>query len=219
MSAAFERFRYAFFDDPASARDGLDMSSLEALEGDERGQAETMLLAFLPDSRAVIGLGALRSRKAEAQLVRLFEVERKQQIEARNNAAMQPDGPDQWHPSAMLYLAQALWRIHSDPRWPQAAIEVLSSARDWVFRHEAVQALDGVGEPAAVQALTDALDDTEPLVRHAAARALLKLHRLPEEALDPQAVTIRVMPKDAARRDAARREILAVIAGRTVVGQ
>lgn len=217
MSAAFERFKYSFFDDPASARDGLDMPSLETLEGDERGQAEAMLLAFLPDSRAVIGLGVLRSGKAEAQLERLFGAERKQQIEARNHAAMQPGGPDQWHPSAMLHLAQALWRIHPDPRWPQAVIEVISLARDWVLRHEAVQALDGVGEPAAVQALTNALDDAEPLVRHAAARALLKLHRPPEEALDPQAVTIRVMSKDAARRDAARGEILAVIAGRTVV--
>jgi hypothetical protein len=167
----------------------------------------------------VIGLGGLRSGKAEAQLERLFEAERKRQIEARSNAAMQPGGPEEWHPSAMLYLARALWRIHPDPRWPQAAVEILSSARDWVFRHEAVQALDGVGEPVAVQALTDALDDAEPLVRHAAARALLKLHRLPEEALDPQAMTIRVMSKDAARRDAARREILAVMAGRTGVGQ
>jgi HEAT repeat protein len=219
MSTTFERFRYSFFEDPASARDGLDMSSLEALEGDERGQAEAMLLAFLPDSRAVIGLGALRSGKAEAHLERLFEVERKQQIEARNNAAMQPGGADQWHPSAMLYLAQALWRIHPDPRWPQAAIEVISSAHDWVFRHEAVRALDGVGEPVAVQALTDALYDAEPLVRHAAGHALLKLHRRPEEALDPQATTIRVMSKDAARREAARREILAVVAGRTVAEQ
>ena len=219
MSTAFERFSYSFFEDPAAARDGLDMSSLEALEGDERGQAEAMLLAFLPDSRAVIGLGVLRSGKAEPQLERLFEAERKQQIEARNNAATPPGATDQWHPSAMLYLAQALWRIHPDPRWPRAAIEVISSARDWVFRHEAVQALDGVGDPAAVQALTDALDDAEPLVRHAAGRALLKLHRLPEEALDPQATTIRMMSKDTARREAARREILAVIAGRAVVKQ
>jgi HEAT repeat protein len=218
MSASFDRFRYSFFEDPASARDGLDVSSLEALEGDERGQAETMLLAFLPDSRAVIGLGVLRSGKAEPQLERLFEAERKQQIEARHNAA-QPGAPDEWHPSAMLYLARALWRIHPASSWPQAVIEVLSSARDWVFRHEAVQALDGIGEPAAVKALTDALDDAEPLVRHAAARALLKLHRLPEEALDPQAMTIRVMSRDAARREEARREILAVIAGRTVPEQ
>jgi HEAT repeat protein len=217
MSATFDRFKFSFFEDPTSARDGLDISSLRALEGDERQKAETLLLAFLPDSRAVIGLGVLRSRQAESALTRLFYAERKQQIDARNKAAMQPGGSDEWHPSAMLYLAQALWRIRRDPSWPQAAIEVLSSAQDWMFRQEAVQALDGVNEPIAVQTLTSALDDAEPLVRHAAARTLLRLHRLPEEALDPQAVTIRVMAKDAARRENAKREILAAIAGRTLV--
>ena len=206
MSDAFDRFKFSFFEDPMSARDGLDIASLEALEGDERARAETLLLAFLPDARAVIGLGTLRSRKAEPELARLFEAERKLQIEA--------NGPDQWHPSAMLYLAQALWRIHPEPRWPQAAIEVLSSAHDWVFRHEAVLALDGVGEPFAVRALTDALDDAEPLVRHGAARALLKLHGLTAALTDPHAVTIRVMSKDAARHDAAKRDILAAIAER-----
>jgi hypothetical protein len=215
MSARFERFRYSFFEDPTSARDGLDICSLKALEGEEREQAETLLLDFLPDSRAVIGLGVLRSARAEAALARLFETERQQQIKSRKHVSMQPGGADEWHPSALLYLAQALWRIHPEAHWPQAVVEVLSSAQDWVFRHEAVQALDGVSDPIAVQALTDALDDVEPLVRHAAARALLKLHRLPEEALDPQAVTIRLMSQDAARREAARREILAVIAGRT----
>jgi HEAT repeat protein len=91
---------------------------------------------------------------------------------------------------------------------------VLSSAHDWVFRHEAVQALDGVGEPAAVQALIHALDEPDPLVRHGAARPLLKLHGLRAALTDPHAVTIRVMSKDAARRDAARRDILAAIAER-----
>ena len=150
MSAAFQRFRYSFFEDPTSARDGLDTSALAALEGDDRRHAEIMLLGFLPDARAVIGLGVLRSRAAEPKLAALFEAERKQQIAARQDARMQPGGSDEWHPSALFYLAHALWRIEPDSRWPQAAIEVLSSAPHWVFRQEAVQALQDVSEPAAV---------------------------------------------------------------------
>ena len=217
MSAAFQRFRYSFFEDPTSARDGLDTPALTALEGDERRHAEIMLLGFLPDARAVIGLGVLRSRAAEPKLAALFEAERKQQIAARQDARMQPGGSDEWHPSALFYLAHALWRIEPDSRWPQAAIEVLSSAPHWVFRQEAVQALQDVSEPAAVQALIHALDDTEPLVRHAAARGLLTLYGLPADPADPQAMAIRVMSSDAARHDHARQEILAAIAGRTAV--
>lgn len=217
MSDAFDRFRYSFFEDPTSARDGLDIASLRAIEDYERGEAERLLLAFLPDARAVIGLGVLRSAKAEVELSRLFDTERKQQIDARNDPAMQPGGSNEWYPSAMLYLAQALWRIRPEPRWPQAVIEVLASARDWVFRHEAVLVLAGIGEPDAVEALVNAFDDEEPLVRHGAARALLTLHGLPADFTDPQAVTIRIMSRDAARRETARLEILAVIAGRALV--
>lgn len=219
MSAAFQRFRYSFFEDPMSARDGLDTPALTELTGDERRHAEVMLLGFLPDARAVIGLGALRSRAAEPKLTALFEAERKQQIAARQDARMQPGGSDEWHPSALLYLAHALWRIEPDSRWPQAAIEVLSSAPHWVFRQEAVQALEDVNEPAAVQALIHALDDTEPLVRHAAARGLLTLYDLRADPADPQAadsqaLAIRVMSSDAARHDQAKQEILAAIANR-----
>jgi hypothetical protein len=42
-SPAFERFRFSFFEDPLSARDGLDMEALAAQEGEERTQAEDML--------------------------------------------------------------------------------------------------------------------------------------------------------------------------------
>jgi hypothetical protein len=217
MSAAFERFRFSFFEDPTSARDALNISTLTALEGDERTQAETMLLAFLPDSRAVIGLGVLRSRLARAELARLFDDERAQQIQARVDVAMQPGGPSEWYPSAMLYLAHALWRIDPDPRWPQAAIEVLSPASDWVFRQSAVEALYGVNEPLAVQALTLELDDTEPLVRYAAARGLLALYGLPSQSFDPQHMMVRVMSNEAARHDSGKHDILNAIAGRTAV--
>ena len=75
MSAAFERFRFSFFEDPNSAREGLDLVPLTHLADDERDRAEDMLLSYLPDTRAVIGLGVLRSRRTEGKLVRLFEAE------------------------------------------------------------------------------------------------------------------------------------------------
>ena len=70
-SPAFERFRFSFFEDPDSPRNGLDIKALAALEGEERSRAEDMLLQYLPDTRAVIGLGALGSRRAEPALVQL----------------------------------------------------------------------------------------------------------------------------------------------------
>jgi len=74
-STAFERFRFSFFEDPDSPRNGLDMEALAALEGEERSRAEDMLLQYLPDARGVIGLGALGSRRAETALVQLLEAE------------------------------------------------------------------------------------------------------------------------------------------------
>jgi hypothetical protein len=42
-SAAFERFRFSFFEDPDSPRNGLDMKALAALEGEERTEPATRL--------------------------------------------------------------------------------------------------------------------------------------------------------------------------------
>jgi len=86
MSDAFKRFEWSFFEDPKSAQDALDMASLAALSGDERARAEDMLIAFLPDSRAVIGLGVLRSKKAEPALRLLFDEKLKEQAKAARDA-------------------------------------------------------------------------------------------------------------------------------------
>lgn len=210
MSAAFERFKFSFFEDPKSAQDALDSAALEQLQGDERARAEDMLIDFLPDARGVIGLGVLRSRRAEPLLVRLFEAER-QQLAAKTGA------DTGWYPFALLYLARALWLIDPNPRWPAAAIDVLESPDVWAARQEAAEALYGVRDPAAARALTKALDDSEPFVRHHAARSLLAAYGLPAEPIDPQAVIIRVMSDDATRRDSAKRDILAAIAGRQLL--
>jgi hypothetical protein len=113
------------------------MAALAALEGEERTRAEEMLLQYLPDTRGVIGLGALRSRRAEPALVQLFEAE-------------QGSGG-----SAQIYLAKALWQIRPDPRWLEAVIEVLACADEPMRRLTAAEALYGFCDPAAVSALVN----------------------------------------------------------------
>ncbi|MEA2908701.1 MAG: hypothetical protein QOJ15_782 [Bradyrhizobium sp.] len=128
-SPAFERFRFSFFEDPDSPRNGLDMAALAALEGEERSLAEDMLLQYLPDTRGAIGLGALRSHRAEPALVQLFEA-----------------GPGSGG-SAQIYLAKALWQIRPDPRWLEAVIGVLASADEPMRRQTAAEALCGFPIP------------------------------------------------------------------------
>jgi hypothetical protein len=200
-SAAFERFRFSFFEDPDSPRNGLDMKALAALEGEERSRAEDMLLRYLPDTRGVIGLGALGSRRAEPALMQLFEAE-----QGSNG-------------SAQIYLAKALWQIRPDPRWLEAVIEVLASADEPMRRLTAAEALYHIRDPVSVAALVKALDDSEGLVRHHAARGLLALHGLPDHSNDPQHMMYRVMSDDAERHEGGKRDILAAIAGRPISAQ
>jgi hypothetical protein len=207
QSAAFKRFRFSFFDDPNSARDGLDEAALAELSGEERERAEGMLIAFLPDSRAIIGLGVLRSRLAEPQLMRLFTTER---------ALAAGQLPDEFYNAYQLvYLATALWRIRPDPRWVEAITDVLARSGEWTSRQEAAMALYAIRAPAAEAALTKALDDPQGLVRHHASRALLALHGTGSQ-MNPTDMTIRIMSEDAARREGGKRDILSAIEGRPI---
>lgn len=208
MPTAFERFRFSFFEDKNSAREGLDLAALGELAGEERARAEDMLIAYLPDARGVIGLGELRSRRAEPQLRALFEAEHGAQL-ARG---------DDWYPYGLIDLARALWQIDPDPRWPAAIIAVLKSAADPIQRETAAEALRDVNDPATVDALIGALDDPEPLVRHHAGRGLLLIHGvtsgLATPPVDPGHMIYRVMSQDPARREGGKRDILAAITGR-----
>jgi HEAT repeat protein len=215
MSAAFERFKYSFFEDPTSAQDALDRASLASLQGDERTRAEDMLIAFLPDARAVIGLGVLRSKKAEPELEQLFDEKLKEQADTARDAQKQ----DGYNPLGLLFLCRALWLIDPDPRWPLPAIAALGSAGDWVHRQEAAEALGAMHAPESVAALTKALDDVDALVRFSAARGLLAIYGLSYDPVDIQSMVYRVMAEDAARRDGGKRDVLAAIAGRAMAGQ
>jgi hypothetical protein len=214
MSGAFDRFKYSFFDDPKSAQDALDTASLASLQGDERIRAEDMLIAFLPDSRAVIGLGVLRSKKAQPKLELLFDDELKELAEVRRDPQKQED----YNSLGLLFLCQALWLIAPDPRWPVPAIEVLSSGFYWMQRQEAAEALSVMHTPESVAALTSALDDDEALVRFSAARGLLAIYGLPYDPKDIQSMVYRVMAENAARRAGGKRDVLAAIAGRAMTG-
>jgi len=209
-SAAFERFRFSFFEDEMSARDGLDAWALAELRREEVTRAEDMLIGFLPDTRGVIGLGILRSRRAEPELTELFEAERRGWHKARATA-----DDEFWSTDGLVHLAKALWRIRPDPCWRDAMIDVLSAAEDWK-RQTAAQALCDVCDAVAVQALIKALDDSEPLVRYHAARGLLLIHGLHADSRDTAYMMFRVMSKDTARREGGKRDILAAIDGQPV---
>jgi HEAT repeat protein len=208
-SAAFERFRFSFFEDKNSARDGLATSALAGLQGEEAARAEEMLVGFLPDTRGVIGLGILRSRRAEPELTRMFEAEQRAQREAADD--------ESWPTGQLVYLAKALWQIRPDRRWLDAMLGVLGSGDDWQ-RQLAVEELRGVSDAVIVPALIKAIDDTEPLVRHHAARRLLEMHGLSTESLDPAHMMYRIMSGDTARREGGKHDILAAINGRPIGG-
>jgi HEAT repeat protein len=212
-SAGFERFRFSFFEDEMSARDGLASSALAKLEGEEVSRAEGMLIAFLPDTRGVIGLGILRSRRAEPELTRMFEAEQRAQREAETQDKTAGDEP--WPTDQLVYLAKSLWRIRPDRRWLDAILGILASGGDWQ-RQMAVEELRDVRDPVAEAALIEALDDTEPLVRHHAARGLLEMHGLPTETRDPAHMMYLIMSKDPARREGGKQAILAAIDGRPI---
>ncbi len=143
-SAAFERFRFSFFEDNNSARDGLAIPALSQLQGEEAAQAEAMLIGLLPDTRAVIGLGILRSRRAEPELTRMFEAEQR----ARRKAT----GDEPWPTDQLVYLAKSLWRIRPDRRWLEAIVGILAAGGDWQ-RQMAAEELRGVSDPVVVPAL------------------------------------------------------------------
>jgi hypothetical protein len=213
-SAAFARFRWSFFDDEDSPRNGLDTAALLQLDGEERNRAEDMLLRFLPDDRAIIGLGELRSQRAEPTLLRLFNAERLAQFGAR--LTFNRD----WLPYRLVHLAKARWQIRPDPRWLAPVTGVLRSAELDLQRMDAAIALAVFRDPAAVRALVAALDDHAKLVRYHAARSLLTIHGLQDEAGimkgGAEHMMVRVMAEDAARRAGAKRDILAAIMGRPI---
>lgn len=206
-SPAYARFHFSFLEDADSARQGLDVAALAELVGEERIDAEAVLLQRLPDTRSVIGLGVLRSQKAEVELRVLFEVEKKMLQSSRDGTG------DDWQPYALILLAKALSQIRPDRIWSDAIIDVLASAPDPLQRQSAAEALGDIDEPGVEQALIAALNDGDALVRYHAGKGLLARHGLSTDARDVDSVLPRVMSQDAARRESGKQQILVAIAG------
>ncbi|MDQ3704849.1 MAG: HEAT repeat domain-containing protein [Chloroflexota bacterium] len=157
-SVYWDRFYESFFGDPYMAwHDGLDIEALLALEGEEREEAERLLLEGLStsDYRPARGLEALRSRQSVTPL------------KARLKTARGTD---------LINTARALWEIERYPRAAEVLITVLHAAPFWGERLDAAIALKMVKTPASIDALWKALDDPEALVRHHAVASLLELH-------------------------------------------
>ena len=124
MSDAFNHFQFSFFEDAYSARNGLDTEALGQLENEERAQAEDMLIRYLPDTRGVIGLGVLRSRRGEPLLVQLFNAER----QARRDSSSY----------SLVELSKALWQIRPGSRSlaavPRSLLPLSAICSGWMPR-------------------------------------------------------------------------------------
>jgi hypothetical protein len=154
-SSAFNAFHESFFGDPYMAwHDGLDVGSLLALQGDERAEAEHLLLDGLDDPRCVEGLGYITS---QAALPKLRE--------------MLPTAGDYLRSR----LAAAIWRITGETLVVDEIVKVLREGDSEFDRLDAAVILGEIDTPATRPALMEALADLEYLVRYNAAEALLRL--------------------------------------------
>ncbi|HVU10496.1 MAG TPA: hypothetical protein VHD90_04425 [Phototrophicaceae bacterium] len=176
MSADLDRFLQSnFFGNPFNAwHDGLDTHLLTALQGEDRLKAEEILLKALPDHRAVAGLGELRSQKAIEPLRQLI------------------------NSSVSKEAAVALKKITGESSGLDSLIASLKNrSLFWSDRMDAAIALHHFRDEKAVNALLDALDDPEGLVRNHAAESLLILYGQIDAdtpgIMLPSAVTIRIM--------------------------
>ena len=188
MSEAFDQFRKSnFFGNPFNAwHDGLDTRLLTALHGDDLAHAEDMLLKALPDHRAVVGLGEIRSQKAADPIRKLLNT------------------------NVSTEAAVALVKITGETTGLDAIIKTLKDQHiHWSTRMDAAIALREFRIEKAVNALLDALDDPEKLVRYHAAQSLMILYGQMDShatiTILPPALSIRIMREN--ERAAAAEEL------------
>ncbi len=158
VSPAFDRFRRSLEADGARERfDGLDLEALRRLTGDERDQAEDLLVAKLRDEndgRAAEALAILGSPRARQTL----------------EDALARLGPG----AARVAVARALQSLGGDDAALQAVLETLRTGA-WSQRATAARTLADFPGPATDAALFTALGDSHALVRLNAADALVAL--------------------------------------------
>jgi hypothetical protein len=207
-SPTFEKFRFSFFEEPDSARDQLVTAPLLELRGEERALAEQMLLDFLPDGRAIIGLGLLRSQRAKPRLLEIFAAERIKAVGLYATRESEVTLLD------LIWSAQALWRIQPSLSYAQALIENLRASANDLDRSEAAAALSEMTIPEVASALLGFLDDPDALVRYHVARSLLVIHGQTPKDLDVHSVMARIGSSDPERRGSGKRDLLMVISNK-----
>jgi hypothetical protein len=210
-SPTFEKFRFSFFEDPDSARDQLVTAPLLELRGEERALAEQMLMDFLPDGRAIIGLGLLRSQRAKPRLLEIFAAERIKAVGLYATRESEVTLLD------LIWSAQALWRIQPSLSYAQALIENLRASANDMDRSEAAVALAEMPIPEVDSALLGFLDDPDTVVRYHVARSLLLIHGQTPNDLDVHSVTARIGSNDPARRGSGKRDLLTAISNKPLV--
>ncbi|HEX8221385.1 MAG TPA: HEAT repeat domain-containing protein [Chloroflexia bacterium] len=197
-SSNWDDFYESFFGDPYTAwHDGLDIQALLALEGEEREEAERLLLQALGsgDSRPARGLEELRSHKAVAPL--------KEQLETATG-------------TTLVNTARALWELEQYPPAAEALINVLRGHSFWGTRVDAAKALAAVKTPSSIAALWQAVNDPEDLVRHHAVASLLELHGIYTEDWRGHPLATDVMIPE--RQQAAIAELRKLIGGKADSG-
>lgn len=195
-SGAFASFENSYFGDPYMAwHDGLDTQSLLSLQGEEREEAERMLLEALSkdssDPRPAAGLAALRSTKATDRMKQLLRTSTGDQV---------------------IEAARGLWAMEKYPPAADALIDILLHYPFWGTQLDAAIALREVKTPASVAALQKALNDPESLVRHHAASSLLIMYGLQDESsYEDNPLTIDIMSDEQGKRTKARATIRKLI--------
>lgn len=145
--------------------DGLNENIFTKLTLEELGEAERMMLEKLPsgDSRAAVGLGVMRSKKAAAPIRKLMATQK--------NAA----------------YTQALWRIEQDPQVIERLAAIIQDSRvDSSQRIDAVRALAEIPSEISKRHLMDILQkNVDYLLRYHSFSGLLILYGYPwKEASD-----------------------------------
>ncbi len=131
----------------------------------------------------------------------IFEAERAAAQAAR--AA----GDAEWRGYGLIAAALAQWRREPRPRYVRAIIERLKFAPSRCERMEAAAALAQMPTPEADAALVEALDDSDALVRHQAACALMAIYGVAVDAGPLQ--NMRALATQGEGSDGGRREFAA----------
>lgn len=158
-SPVFEQFRRDFFGTDFKSHSEPDLWALLRLDPFEKESAELMLIEALDsdDTRPIIGLGVLKSKRSLTKLRRLYR-----QF-------------SRGYTSNGFWLAQALWRIEGNTDVLPTLLDKLESAEYWSERVIGAAALAEVNTPESLAALKKALRDPDSLVRETAKNSLLEL--------------------------------------------